>query len=70
MDSHRKWVHLVIELTGRVVLDQKIVVVKDLDGSIRQYHPVMTMHIELRLCVDQVLSNEDIFVDLAEIWVM
>ena len=27
-------------------------------------------HIELRWCVDQDLSNEDIFVDIAEIWVM
>ena len=27
-------------------------------------------HIELRWCVDQPLSNENIFVDLAEVWVM
>ena len=27
-------------------------------------------HIELRWCEDQALSNEDIYVDLAEIWVM
>ena len=32
--------------------------------------PSSADHIELRWCVDQPLSNENIFVDLAEVWVM
>ena len=39
-------------------------------GWFHKIVPSSDDHIELRWCVDQGLSNEDIFVDLAEIWVM
>jgi dynein heavy chain len=39
-------------------------------GWFHKIVPASDDHIELRWCVDQLLSTEDIFVDFAEVWVM